>query len=126
MLHAGLVELGVRTGVQHTARTGLRPSDMQVAMLYDHFTIAIYWHLEAAGFCKQGEAAAFVKDGQIDIDGAIPVSPNGGHIGEAYIHGMNNVAEAVRQVRGTAANQVKDVEHVYVSAGASGAILGRA
>jgi hypothetical protein len=54
------------------------------------------------------------------------VSPNGGHIGEAYIHGMNNVAEAVRQVRGTAANQVKDVEHVLVSAGMSGAILGRA
>ncbi len=107
------------------ARTGLRPDDMQVGMLYDHFTIAIYWHLEANGFCRPGEAAEFVKDGQIDLDGSIPVSPNGGHIGEAYIHGMNNVAEAVRQVRGTAANQVKDVEHVLVSAGMSGAILGR-
>jgi acetyl-CoA acetyltransferase len=94
-------------------------------MLYDHFTIAVYWHLEAAGFCKPGEAAAFVKDGQVDRGGAIPVSPNGGHLGEAYIHGMNNLAEAVRQVRGTAANQVKDVEHVFVSAGMSGAILGR-
>ena len=116
---------GIASSQELYRRTGLGPSDMQVAMLYDHFTIAIYWHLEAAGFCKQGEAAEFVKDGQIDIDGTIPVSPNGGHIGEAYIHGMNNVAEAVRQIRGTAANQVADVEHVLVAAGMSGAILGR-
>jgi len=118
-------DAGVACASELYRRTGLGPRDMQVAMLYDHFTIAVYWHLEAAGFCKQGEAAQFVKDGQIAIDGAIPVSPNGGHIGEAYIHGMNNIAEAVRQIRGTAANQVKDVHHVYVSAGMSGAILGR-
>jgi acetyl-CoA acetyltransferase len=118
-------DAGIACSAELYRRTGLSPADLQVAMLYDHFTIAIYWHLEAAGFCKQGEAAAFVKDGNIAIDGTIPVSPNGGHIGEAYIHGMNNIAEAVRQVRGTAANQVKDVEHVLVSAGTSGAILGR-
>jgi acetyl-CoA acetyltransferase len=107
-------------------RTGLSAADMQVAMLYDAFTINIWWHLEAAGFCAPGEGPAFVKDGNIDLGGTIPVSTNGGHIGEAYIHGMNNVAEAVRQVRGTAVNQVADVEHVLVSAGMSGAILGRA
>jgi acetyl-CoA acetyltransferase len=106
-------------------RTGLGPEHMQVGMLYDHFTIAIYWHLEANGFCKPGEAADFVRDGGIALDGIIPVSPNGGHIGEAYIHGMNNIAEGVRQIRGTAANQVSDVEHVLISAGMSGAILGR-
>ena len=106
-------------------RTGLGPKDLQAAMLYDAFTINIWWHLEAAGFCKPGEAPDFVKDGHLGLDGTIPVSTNGGHIGEAYIHGMNNVAEAVRQVRGTAVNQVKDVEHVLVSAGMSGAILGQ-
>ncbi|MEZ4217482.1 MAG: lipid-transfer protein [Myxococcota bacterium] len=116
---------GIACAKELYGRTGLGPRDMQVAMLYDHFTIAVLWHLEAWGFCEPGEAAAFVKDGHIALDGTIPVSPNGGHIGEAYIHGMNNIAEAVRQVRGTAANPVKDVEHVLVSAGMSGAILGR-
>jgi len=106
-------------------RTGLGPDDFQVAMLYDHFSIAIFWHLEAAGFCAQGEAADFVKEGHIALDGRIPVSPNGGHLGEAYIHGMNNITEAVRQIRGTAANQIADVEHVLISAGMSAAILSR-
>jgi acetyl-CoA acetyltransferase len=106
-------------------RTGLGPGDMQVAMLYDHFTIAIHWQLEAYGFCKPGEARAFIEDGQIELDGQIPVSPNGGLIGEAYIHGMNNITEAVRQIRGSAVNQVGDVEHVLVSSGMSAAILGR-
>ena len=118
-------EAGFSCAEELYGRTGLGPQDMQVAMLYDHFTIAIFWHLEANGFCKVGEASDFVKDGHIALDGSIPVSPNGGHIGEAYIHGMNNVAEAVRQIRGEAVNQIDDVENVLVSAGMSGAILGR-
>ena len=116
---------GVACAQELYGRTGLGPKDFQVAMLYDHFTIAVYWHLEAAGFCKQGEAADFVKDGHIALDGTIPVSPNGGHIGEAYIHGMNNIAEAVRQIRGSAANQIDDVQQVLVSSGMSGTILAR-
>ena len=116
---------GVACSKKLYRRTGLGPGDMQVAMLYDAFSVNIWWHLEAAGFCRPGEAPHFVKDGHIGLKGTIPVSPNGGHIGEAYIHGMNNLAEAARQVRGTAANQVKDVEHVFISAGMSGAILSR-
>ena len=50
------------------------------------------------------------------------MNPNGGLLGEAYIHGMNNILEGVRQVRGTAANQVDDAEHVLVSAGRSGLV----
>ncbi len=116
---------GIVAAEELYARTGLGPRDFQVAMLYDHFTIAVYWHLEAFGFCKPGEAAAFVKDGHVALDGSIPLSPNGGLIGEAYIHGMNNITEAVRQVRGTAANQIADVENVLVSSGMSAAILSR-
>ena len=44
---------------------------------------------------------------------------------KAYIHGLNNIIEGVRQVRGTAANQIEEVDHVLVSAGQSGLILGR-
>ncbi len=114
---------GVHCGRELFGRTGLTPSDIQVGMLYDHFTIAVFWHLEAMGFCKPGEAADFVKDGNLALDGSIPLSPNGGLIGEAYIHGMNLATEAVRQIRGTATNQVADVENVLLSAGMSGAIL---
>ncbi len=58
------------------------------------------------------------------------MNPNGGQLGEAYIHGMNGIAEAVRQVRGTSVNQVPGVENVLVTAGTgvptSGLILSRA
>jgi acetyl-CoA acetyltransferase len=81
--------------------------------------------LEAYGFCGPGEAVDFVKDGQLDIDGALPTNTHGGLLGEAYIHGINSIQEGVRQVRGTAANQVSEVEHVLVSSLNSGLVLGR-
>ena len=105
------------------AQTGMKPSDMQAAMIYDAFTPQVLKQLEGFGFCKRGEAKDFIKSGEIDIDGILPVNTNGGLIGEAYIHGMNNIAEGVRQVRGTAANQVKKVERVLVSSGMAGAIF---
>ncbi len=108
--------------------SGLGPKDIQTAILYDHFTPFILPQLEEFGFCKYGEAAAFVREGRHARDGELPLNPHGGQIGEAYIHGMNGIAEAARQVRGTAANQVRNVEHVLVSAGSgvptSGLILG--
>jgi hypothetical protein len=58
----------------------------------------------------------------------LPINTHGGQLGEAYIHGMNVIAEGVRQLRGTSVNQVDDVEHVLVTAGAgiptSGLVLG--
>ena len=125
--HADLTRFdsGIAAGRELVRRTGVGPKDIQVAMLYDHFTIAVYWHLEAFGFCKPGEARDYVAEGHLALGGRMPLSPNGGLIGEAYIHGLNNITEAVRQLRGTAANPVAGVEHVLVSAGMSGAILGR-
>ena len=116
---------GIAAAAELYGRTGLGPDDIQVAMLYDHFTIAVYWHLEAFGFCGPGEARDYIADGNIELTGKTPLSPNGGLIGEAYIHGMNNITEAVRQIRGTAANPVADVENVLVSSGMSAALLGR-
>ena len=107
------------------AQTGMKPSDMQAAMIYDAFTPHVLLQLEAFGFCKPGEAAGFVKGGGMAIDGALPVNTHGGLLGEAYIHGMNSMAEGVRQVRGTSVNQVqKKIDHVLVSSGMAGAILG--
>jgi acetyl-CoA acetyltransferase len=70
-----------------------------------------------------------VRDTGIGPGGKLPINTNGGQLGEGYIHGMNGVAEGVRQIRGTAANQVPDVSNVLVTAGVgvptSGIILGR-
>lgn len=107
------------------AQTGMKPSDMQAAMLYDAFTPQVFKQLEGFGFCGRGEARDFVKDGHIEIGGSLPVNTNGGLIGEAYIHGMNNIVEAVRQVRGTSVNQVAKLQNVLVTSGMAGAILSR-
>lgn len=108
---------------------GVQPEDIDVACLYDHFTPSILPQLEAFGFCERGTAAEYVRDGHISRGGRLPVNTNGGQIGEAYIHGLNGVAEIVRQFRGTAANPVNDVHHALVTAGAGvptgAAILGR-
>jgi acetyl-CoA acetyltransferase len=108
------------------ARSGLSPKDMQLALIYDAFTPQVLRQLEAFGFCGRGEAKDFVKSGNIEVGGSLPVNTNGGLIGEAYIHGMNNITEAVRQLRGTATNQVKNLTHALVSCGMAGAILANA
>jgi len=124
---AGLPEMAV-VGRQLWAQSGLHAADIDVAILYDHFTPFVLVQLEALGFCGPGEAPGFIADGAIEVDGRLPVNTHGGQLGEAYIHGMNGINEAVRQLRGTAVNQVADVEHVLVTAGTgvptSGLVLG--
>ena len=94
------------------------------AMIYDAFSPLLLMQLEALGFCGLGEAKDFIADGNIDIDGRLPVNTNGGLIGEGYIHGLNLVLEAVRQLRGVSYNQVRDIEHVLLTSSRGGAILG--
>lgn len=115
----------VRVTEKLTAAAGLAPKDTNVAMIYDNFTPQILRQLEGFGYCGAGEAKDYVADGHMELDGKSPLSPNGGLIGEGYIHGMNNITEGVRQIRGTAANQVSDVETVFLASGIAGAILGK-
>jgi acetyl-CoA acetyltransferase len=98
------------------AQSGITPADVQTAIIYDPFTPFVMLQLEEFGFCGRGESKDFIRDG-IGPGGALPVNPNGGQLGEAYIHGMNGITEAVRQVRGTAVNQIAGVRHVLVTAG---------
>ena len=116
-------EEGAFLGEQLYEATGLAPDDIDVAMIYENFTPIVFIQLEAFGFCGPGEATDFIAGGNIEVGGKIPVNPNGGLLGEAYIHGMNNILEGVRQVRGTGVNQVDGAEHVLVSAGRSGLVL---
>jgi acetyl-CoA acetyltransferase len=99
------------------ASAHLRAADIQTAVLYDHFSPFVLPQLEAFGFCARGEAKDFIRDGNIELGGRLPVNTHGGQLGEAYIHGLNGVAEAVRQVRGTSVNQVTGIENVLVTAG---------
>ena len=87
--------------------TGLGPDDIQTAIIYDHFTPLVLPQLEEFGFCARGEAKDFIRDGNIELGGRLPINTHGGQLGEAYIHGMNGIAEGVRQVRGTSINQVR-------------------
>jgi acetyl-CoA acetyltransferase len=112
----GLPEMGA-VAKQLWAQSALTPQDMSVAILYDHFTPFVLVQLEELGFCPKGEARHFIKDGALELDGTLPTNPHGGQLGEAYIHGMNGIAEAVRQLRGTAANQIKDATNILVTAG---------
>jgi acetyl-CoA acetyltransferase len=114
---------------EYTARqlwetTGLRPSDIDVAMIYENFSPVVFYQLEAYGFCGPGEAKDFIADGNIEVGGTLPVNTNGGLLGEGYIHGVNNILEGVRQLRGTAANQVAGAHHILCSAGRSAVVLG--
>jgi acetyl-CoA acetyltransferase len=97
--------------------SGLRAADIQTAFLYDHFTPFVFVQLEELGFCGRGEAKDFATVENLSVGGSLPINTNGGLLGEAYIHGMNGITEAVRQVRGTSYNQVDNVEHVLATAG---------
>jgi acetyl-CoA acetyltransferase len=113
---SGLPEMGL-VARQLWNTTGLGPDDIQTAVIYDHFTPFVLCQLEEFGFCGRGEAKDFLRDGNVELGGRLPINTHGGQLGEAYIHGMNGIAEGVRQVRGTSTNQVESVEHVLVTAG---------
>ena len=123
----GLPEMGL-VARQLWQQSGLEPADIQTAVIYDHFTPFVLQQLEEFGFCGRGEAKDFVRAGHHARGGRLPINPHGGQLGEAYIHGMNGIAEGVRQVRGTAVNQVAGAHNVLVTAGTgvptSGLILG--
>ncbi|AYJ87103.1 lipid-transfer protein [Sphingomonas paeninsulae] len=112
------------------AQAGVGPDAIRTATLYDHFSPFVLPQLEAFGFAGRGQAKDFVREGSLEIGGRLPVNTNGGQLGEAYIHGMNGIAEGVRQVRGTSVNQVPGDGLVLVTAGTgvptSGLILGAA
>jgi acetyl-CoA acetyltransferase len=102
------------------AAAGVGPDEIDVAEFYDAFTPLVLLQLEAYGFCKPGEAAQLVADGETRLGGRVPVNTHGGHLSEGYIHGLNHVAEAVHQLRGECGDRQVAGAEVALSSGQPG------
>ena len=114
---------------QAYAQSGLKPDDVDAAIIYDAFTPIVLWQLESWGFCEPGKASEFALSGALRNDGRLPMNTHGGQLSEAYIHGVNGIVEAAKLVRGTSVNQPKkDIKNVLVTSGVGvptgGALLG--
>ena len=94
---------------------GLTPKDIDVAQIYDCFTITVLMTLEDYGFAKRGQVADFVKNGNIEIGGQLPVNTSGGLLSETGMPGIQLIHEGVRQMRGESVNQVKNAKRCIVS-----------
>ncbi len=110
-------------GPAWTAAAGLwrssdfRPSDLDVAQIYDAFSPLILLSLEGYGICARGDGGPFTEGGALEVGGRLPTNTSGGGMSEAYVHGMNLVVEGVRQLRGTSTAQVDGAETCLVTSG---------
>ncbi|OHV74714.1 lipid-transfer protein [Pseudofrankia sp. BMG5.36] len=112
----------VSTGHRRAARdlyhrAGLGPDDVDVALFYDGFTPSVIMSLEDWGFCDIGEGGPFVADGGIRREGRLPVNTHGGNLAEVYLQGITHLLEGVRQLRGTAINQIADASVALYASG---------
>ncbi|TAM93424.1 MAG: thiolase [Jatrophihabitans sp.] len=111
-----------RSGATAFARAGVQPGDVDLAMLYDSFTITPVLSLEALGLCAPGEAAGFVAAGHTGPGGTLPMNTNGG--GLSYCHpgqyGVLLLVEAVRQLRGECGRRQVPGAEVAVAHGTGG------
>lgn len=94
---------------------GVSSKDIDVAQIYDCFTITVLMTLEDYGFCRKGEVGHFVREGRIEIGGDLPINTSGGLLSETGMPGMQLVLEGVRQMRGTANRQVPDARKCIIS-----------
>ena len=111
------------TAARLFAGAGVDRKDIDVAEFYDATSYMPLRSLESYGFVPDGQAWRYVTETGTGPDSPLPVNTHGGHLSEAYLHGMNGVLEAVRQLRGTASNQVADPEIALVGAPAGSAMI---
>lgn len=114
-----MTEMYSRTaGPKLWKKTGLSPSDIDVACMYDCFTYTVLTTMEGYGFCEKGGAGEFFASGRATYGGDVVVNPHGGLLSEGYIHGFNHHYEAVLQLRHAAGHrQVENAQLALVTAG---------
>src|SRR4029453_17739723 len=93
------------------------PKDVDVAQLYDAFSTLVLASLEEYGFCKPGEAEAFVEDGGLEVGGPVPNTTSRRGRSGGSGHGTNPIIEAARQGRGTSVNQVPNARLSMATSG---------
>lgn len=109
------------TAARHSAATafamaGIRPNQVDVAQLYDCFTITVLMSLEDYGFCEPGQGGAFAAaPGALEVGGALPLNTSGGLLSETGMPGLQLVLEGVRQIRGISTTQVPKAKTCVVS-----------
>jgi len=99
------------------------PADVDVAELYDATSFMTLKSLETYGLAPSGQAWRYVIDHGTGLDAPVPVNTHGGFLSEGYIHGMSTITEAVRQLRGSACNQVRDASVALCGASFGSAML---
>lgn len=117
--HAGIGQRDLTEIAAHQSgplamqRAGVKHADLDLAMIYDSYTITVLLTLEGLGFCKRGEGGAFVENGRIGLGGALPINTDGGGLSSNHpgMRGIFLVIEATRQLRGErGAAQVPDAK----------------
>ena len=133
-----LVSAAAQTGPRAFAEAGVAHGDIDMAMIYDSFTITVLMTLEDLGFCKKGEGGRFAEGGRLQLGGDLPINTDGGGLSSNHpgMRGIFLIVEAVKQLRGECGErQMKDcrVALVHGTGGALGTrhsgatlLLGRA
>lgn len=103
------------------ASAGIGPSDVDVAQIYDCFSPAVLYGLEALGFVERGGAGEFVRSGETLLEGSLPTNTHGGLLNEGYVHGMNTVCEAALQIQGRGGD--RQVRGANVAVATSGVLV---
>ena len=99
-------------------QSGYGPRDVDVLQLYCNMTGPAAGSLIDHGFCTKETAAEFIRYENLIVEGGrLPINTGGGDLAEGFIHGMGNIAEAVRQLRGTSVNQVEGAKLSMMTGG---------
>ena len=97
---------------------GIEPKDVDVLQSYENFTGGVLMSMVEHGFCEPDACNDFFKLENFRFeDGCLPLNTSGGNLAECYMHGLELITEAVRQIRGTSTAQVKDVNISMVTSG---------
>ncbi len=116
------VTAAAQSGPLAFARAGITPAQVDVAQLYDSFTITVVLSVEDLGFCAKGEGGAFVEDGGLGLGGRLPTNTDGGGLSACHpgMRGMFLIVEAVRQLRGEAGAMQVPGARIAVAHGTGG------
>ena len=116
------------TATRAFSEAGVTPGDIDMAMIYDSFTITVLLLLEDLGFCKKGEGGAFVQEGRISLGGQLPVNTDGGGLSSNHpgMRGIFLIIEATRQLRGQCGPRQVENAMLAVAHGSGGLLSSQA